>query len=122
MQRLRVLVVDDEVALANLIEKYLERMGFEVEQVSDSRLALERFQKADAAFHLVFADMTLPRLSGEELLRAILQSDPNVRAILCSGYPLADDRLAQEYRGRVEFLQKPFVPQMLAAAVNRLCV
>ena len=46
MERLRILVVDDELALANLIEKYLRRMGFDVEPVSDSRLALERFRAA----------------------------------------------------------------------------
>ena len=87
MERLRILVVDDELALANLIEKYLRRMGFDVEPVSDSRLALERFRAAEVPFHLVLADLTMPQLSGEELLRTILRSDPNVRAILCSGGP-----------------------------------
>ena len=120
MERLRILVVDDEVALTNLIEKYLQRMGFEVVPVSDSRLALERFQTAKPPFHLVLADMTMPQLSGEELLRAILRSDPNVRAILCSGYAMAGSALEQEYRWRVEFMQKPFFPKMLADAVRKL--
>ena len=92
MERLRILVVDDELALANLIEKYLRRMGFDVEPVSDSRLALERFRAAEVPFHLVLADFTMPQLSGEELLRTILRSDPNVRAILCSGYAAVHDR------------------------------
>ena len=120
MERRRILVVDDEVALVNLIEKYLQRLGFEVEPVSDARLALERFKTAKQPFHLVLADMTMPQLSGEELLRAILSFDPNVRAILCSGYSMVGGALEQEYRGRVEFLQKPFFPRMLAEAVNKL--
>ena len=112
--------MDDELALANLIEKYLQRMGFDVEPVSDPRLALERFQTAKAPYHLVLADLTMPQLSGEELLRTILRADPNVRAILCSGYAMAGCPLEQEYRGRVEFLQKPFFPRMLADAIGKL--
>jgi CheY-like chemotaxis protein len=120
VERLRILIVDDELALASLIEKYLKRMGFEAEPVSDSHQALERFRNAKAPFHLVLADLTMPKLSGEELLRTILRSDPNVRAILCSGYAMAGSRLEQEYSGRIGFLQKPFFPKMLADAIRKL--
>ena len=120
MKPLRILVVDDEPALATLIEKYLQRMGFEVEPVSDSRLALERFRMAEAPFQLVLADLTMPEISGEELLRAILQSDPNVRAILCSGYAMAGSPLEEEYGRRIAFLQKPFFPKLLADAIAKL--
>lgn len=113
-------MVDDEAALAGLIEKYLRRLGFYVEPVSDSRLALERFQTANPPFHLVLADMTMPRLSGDELLREVLATDPNVRAILCSGYAMAGSALEQQYRGRIEFLQKPFLPRALAEIVSKL--
>ena len=120
MEPLRVLVVDDDIALATLMERYLQRIGFEVERVSDSELALELFQNAKRKFHLVLADMTMPRLSGEELLRAILGSDPEVRAILSSGYTMVGSALERDYCGRVEFLQKPFFPKMLAEIVEKL--
>jgi len=120
MDRTRILVVDDEVALTNLLEKYLQRMGFEVESMSNPRLALERYQTTDKPFQLVLADMTMPGLSGEELLRTILASDPDVRAILCSGYAGAGAPLQGEYPGRVHFLPKPFVPRMLAEAIGKL--
>ena len=64
--------------------------------------------------------MTMPRLSGEELLRIVLQSNPNVRAILCSGYPTAGVALENEYAGRVQFLQKPFASRMLAETIGAL--
>ncbi len=120
MGRTRILVVDDEIALTNLLEKYLQRMGFEVESMSNPRLALERYQTAETPFRLVLADMTMPGLSGEELLRTILASDPEVRAILCSGYAGAGAPLQEEYPGRVHFLPKPFVPKMLAEAIGKL--
>lgn len=116
----RILLVDDDAQLTALLERYLVRMGFEVESHSDSQAALERFRAAAAPFDLVVADMTMPGLSGEELLRLVLQSDANLRAILCSGYPTAGVALQTEYAGRVQFLQKPFVSRMLADTIALL--
>jgi DNA-binding NtrC family response regulator len=116
----RILLVDDEIALTSLIEKYLLRLGFDVHSMTDSRAALERFQKAQPPFQIVIADMCMPDLSGEDLLREIFRSNAAVRGILCSGYAVAGAALAREYRGRVDFLQKPFLPKMLADTVHRL--
>ena len=120
MERLRALVVDDDSALAGLIGKYLERLDFEVERISDSNAALDRFRTSNRPYDLVFADMTMPHLSGEELLRAILSTDAHVRAILSSGYVMSGSALEQEFAGRIEFLQKPFFPKMLADTVSKL--
>lgn len=116
----RVLVVEDQVALRNLLEKYLHRMGFEVQSLSDPKAALERFLGSEPKFRLVVADMTMPVLSGEELLRAVLAADPNVRGILCSGYPVGTTALETDYPGRTEFLQKPFSPKALSEVVGKL--
>ena len=116
----RILLVDDDAQLTALLERYLVRMGFEVESHSDSQAALECFRTASVAFDLVVADMTMPGLSGEQLLRFALESDRNVRAILCSGYPTAGVALQTEYAGRVQFLQKPFVSRMLADTIALL--
>jgi DNA-binding NtrC family response regulator len=120
MDPLRILVVDDESALTSLLEKYLQRMGFEVESASDPHLALERFRAAKIPFRLVLADLTMPGLSGDVLLSMMLRSDPNVVGILSSGYPAAGESLKKEYGGRIAFLQKPFLPRMLAETINRL--
>ncbi len=116
----RILLVDDEIALAGLIEKYLLRMGFEVHSVTDSRAALEQFEHAQPPFQIVIADMNMPDLSGEDLLRAIFRSNAAVRGILCSGYAQVGGALERDYHDRVDFLQKPFVPKMLADTVQRL--
>ena len=120
METTRILLVDDEIALTGLIEKYLLRMGFDVHSVSDSRTALEQFQKARPPFQIVIADMSMPYLSGEDLLREMFRSNTTVRGILCSGYAVAGTALAREYHGRIDFLQKPFLPKMLADTVHRL--
>src|SRR5260370_14445071 len=116
----RILLVDDEIALAGLIEKYLLRMGFEVHSMTDSRAALEQFQETQPPFQIVIADMNMPDLSGEDLLRAIFKSNAAVRGILCSGYAQAGGALERDFHDRVDFLQKPFLPKMLADTVQRL--
>ena len=116
----RILVVDDQLALRNLLQKYLERMGVEVEAFSDPQAALERFRAPAPKFRRVLADRSMPALSGEDLLRAMLGSDPHVRGILCSGFPVGGTLLEAEYPGRTEFLQKPFPPRALAEIIQKL--
>lgn len=120
MEATRILLVDDEVALTGLIERYLQRMGFEVHSVTDSRAALRQFREAQPPFQVVIADMNMPELSGEDLLGEIFRSNAVVKGILCSGYAQAGGALAREYHDRIDFLQKPFLPKMLADAVHRL--
>lgn len=120
MEPLRILVVDDEIALTSLLEKYLHRMGYEVESASDAKAALERFRSAEKPFHLVIADLSMPGLSGDVLLSMILRSDPGVVGILSSGYAAAGEDLKREYGGRIAFLQKPFLPRMLSETIHRL--
>jgi DNA-binding NtrC family response regulator len=116
----RILLVDDEIALTILIEKYLLRMGFDVHSVTNSRAALEQFQAAQPPYQIVIADLSMPELSGEDMLREMFRSNSVVRGILCSGYAVAGVALARDYHGRVDFLQKPFLPKMLADTVHRL--
>src|SRR5258706_1556843 len=116
----RILLVDDEIALTGLIEKYLLRMGFDVHSVTDSRAALEQFQEAQPPFQIVIADMSMPDLSGEDLLREMFRSDGAVRGILCSGYAVAGAALARDYHGRGDFLEKPLLPQMMVDKGHKL--
>jgi len=120
MEAARILLVDDEIALTGLIEKYLRRIGYEVDSSTNSRKALERFRSAEPPYQIVIADMSMPELSGEDLLREIFRSNAAVRGILCSGYAVVGTSLARDYTDRVDFLQKPFLPKMLADTVHRL--
>jgi DNA-binding NtrC family response regulator len=116
----RILLVDDDTQLTALLERFLRRMGFEVHSLCDPRAARECFRTAAAPFDLVVTDMTMPGLSGEELLRDLLDADVKVRAILCSGYPMAGATLEKQYAGRMLFLQKPFIARMLAETIEKL--
>lgn len=108
----RVLIVDDEPTLLELLGRYLERRGHSVSTASTAEEALERVRARD--LDLVIADLTLPGADGEELIEALRQTNPELAGIVASGYPHVP-RLAG-----VSFLQKPFLPQMLADEMARL--
>ena len=64
----RLLVADDEPSLLHLLERYLNRLGFEVDATSTGREAWEKFQVAGALYRLIIIDLGLPDLPGEQLL------------------------------------------------------
>ena len=108
-----LLIVDDEPALLGLLRRYLERLGYDVETCTGSTEALARFQAEPDRFAMTITDLSLPGMSGEELIGKMRELRPQLRAIITSGYyyePLAE---------AVGFLQKPFLPQALAEAIEK---
>jgi DNA-binding NtrC family response regulator len=113
MGALRLLIVDDEPNLLDLLRRYLTRLGYEVETCGDAEAALALFQAGPDRFSMAITDLSLPTLNGEELIARMRQLRPGLPAIITSGYPHAPGAAG------VGFLQKPFLPQMLADAVEK---
>jgi DNA-binding NtrC family response regulator len=116
----RILLVDDERALLAVMEQYLRRLGRDVVACHDGKEAWEAFERDAGSFGLVLADMSLPGMSGSELLSKILNLNPLISVLVCSGYPFDSSTVPATHRHQVGFLQKPFTPRMLAAAIERL--
>ena len=114
MRQTRLLLVDDEGALLELLRKYLERLGFEVDACITPEAALALFEADPQRYALVLTDLTLPGMNGEEMLDRMRDCNPNLRAVVASGYPYCP-RSAQ-----VDFLQKPFLPKMLAETIDKV--
>jgi len=112
----RLLVVDDEAALLNLVKRYLERIGYLVDTFQTAEPALEAYGADPARFQLVIADLTLREggrgMNGEEMLARMRELNPSLRGVLCSGIPY------EPQLPGIDFLQKPFLPDMLAQAVD----
>ena len=108
----KLLIVDDEATLVDLLRRYLERLGYTVEVASDSTTALRLFAQQADGFDLVITDLSLPGLNGEELLSKIRELNPKQKGLISSGYPYEP---ALEGIG---FIQKPFLPKMLVSAIE----
>jgi two-component system cell cycle sensor histidine kinase/response regulator CckA len=110
----RLLIVDDEPAVLDLLKRYLERSGYAVEITPNAEAALDLFQAAPGRFDLVITDLNLPGMGGEELLKRMRQQRPSLRALISSGYP------HQPLLPHVGFLLKPYLPKMFVEAINEL--
>jgi CheY-like chemotaxis protein len=109
----RLLLVEDEPALASLLKKYLERLGYQVDACDHPNAALALLDAHPEDYAVLITDLSLPDMSGDELMTRSRLLAPHLRAIIASGYPY-EPRV-----GGVEFLQKPFLPNLLAQAVER---
>lgn len=117
---IKILLVEDEPPLLQLIEKYLQRLGFGVEAYLKSVEALRSFEAAPQRYDLVIADLGMPDMPGDTLLTRMLEIRPDLRILVCSGSPFFIENLPASLQRQVAFLQKPFVPKMLGEAVQKL--
>jgi signal transduction histidine kinase/ActR/RegA family two-component response regulator len=115
----RVLVVDDDPLILQMVHTTLERAGYRVQAVGGGAEALAAFTApADERFDLVLSDVFMPRLSGVDLARRLLHHDSDVNLLFMSGYVSAE--FARENFGDWNFnlLQKPFRAEGLLHAVR----
>lgn len=117
---IRLLLVDDETGLLDLMRRYLTRLGYEVDAYTNAHAALERFESQAGDYALVVADLSMPGMSGDELLNQVLALNPRVRFLVCSGYQFSKGRYSKDLQKQIGFVQKPFLPKMLADAVEEL--
>ena len=120
LSSVRLLLVDDETQLLKLMETFLGRIGYQVVSHTSAAAALGRFEADPENFGLVVADVTMPEMSGEKMALRMVGLNPNLRVLLCSGYPFDIRTLPEAVRGQFSVLQKPFVPKMLTSAVDEL--
>jgi DNA-binding NtrC family response regulator len=118
--QVKILLVEDEPPLLHLIDKYLQRLGFEVETHLKSVDALRSFEAKPEGYQMVIADLGMPDMPGDTLLTRMLEIRPDLRILVCSGSPFFIENLPPALHRQVAFLQKPFVPKMLAEAVQNL--
>jgi len=117
----RVLVVDDEPALARAVKQMLEQLGYQVEFRTNGIDALAAVRQADEKpFDLVITDMTMPHLTGADLARELLKLQPHIAILLCTGFSEHIDAETAERLGIQGFLMKPVVFPELAAMVRKV--
>lgn len=111
----RVLVVDDEANIRDIVRRYLVAEGFEVDEAADGEQALARC--AAAAPDLVVLDVLMPGLDGIEVLRR-LRATSDVYVILLTAKAEEVDKLVGLSVGADDYLTKPFSPRELVARVR----
>jgi CheY-like chemotaxis protein len=116
----RILFVDDEELLAEWGQAALERLGYTVTSLTDSTEALNLFSSDPSRFDLVILDQTMPKFTGLQLARKLLEVQSNIPIILCTGHSDSVSPEKAKAAGIKEFLMKPLGKQQLAEAIRRV--
>jgi signal transduction histidine kinase len=114
-----VLIIDDEVDIGRVARRVLERRGYRAVAAGSAEEGLGLFREHAPAIALVLLDVTMPTMSGPEVLRAIRELASDVPVSLMTGYDAAQvvkDLVSQRHTG---FLQKPFTADQLLAHVGQ---
>ena len=110
-----VLLVDDESMIRDLGRAVLERSGYRVLTAVDGLDAVEVFGREHASVDLVILDVTMPRMSGRDAYRHLVEIEPAARVLFSTGY--SSEEIA-ELNGALGLLNKPYRPAELLAAVR----
>jgi excisionase family DNA binding protein len=117
--RPRVLVVDDEASIRELLSKTLALAEYEVDTAPDGRAAIERLRLGN--YDLLIADLKMPGLDGLSLIREAKRLKTELPVIIITGFSTESSAIEAVNLGVAGYLTKPFrVPQVLAAAARAL--
>jgi excisionase family DNA binding protein len=119
--RQRVLVVDDEASIRDLLAKTLALAEYDVDTAPDGASALDRLREMRGAYDLMIADLRMPGMDGLTLIREVKHINANIPIIIITGFSTESSAIEAVNLGVAGYLTKPFrVPQVLAAAAKAL--
>ncbi|MBW2369931.1 MAG: response regulator, partial [Deltaproteobacteria bacterium] len=115
-----VLIIDDEVSLAQLGGKMLAELGYRVDINTSGLNALTLIEASPDRFDLVVTDHMMPDMTGLDLALALKKICPDLPVILCTGFSGELDRGQIDRTGIKEILMKPLLTRKLAEAVRKV--
>ena len=115
----RVLIVDDEADMADMLSIGLERLGYATVAVQTPLTALEAIKEDPSAFDTLLTDQQMPLMTGIDLIRAAKRVAPHLRTILCTGNAAGMTQAELLSGGADAVLYKPVEIQSVAAAISR---
>ena len=117
--RKRVLVIDDETIVCQIVTMALQRAGFDVAVAQNGEAAIEMFQAAADRFPVALVDWKLPGMDGKETVARLRTISPAVKIIVSSGFARSEAAELFRETGIDDYLQKPYKMSELVAIVNK---
>jgi PAS domain S-box-containing protein len=114
----KILFIDDEASLVKMGCQRLERLGYKVEGTTSPIEALERFRSIPDQFDLIISDMTMPLMTGDRLIKEILNIRSDIPIILCTGFNEKINEKKATAIGAAGYIEKPVDKRNLAFKVR----
>ena len=103
----RILVVDDEEMINELLSDYFRELGYDVTVALSAEEAIEKLE-FENQFNLIITDIDLPGKSGFELLKIVKETKENLPVVILSGIKTFDNTIKAVKNGAIDFISKPF--------------
>jgi PAS domain S-box-containing protein len=116
----RVLFIDDERSIVKLVRQRLERLGYKVEATTSPMEALALFHSRSDQFDLVITDMTMPKMTGDKLVKEILNIRTDIPIILCTGFSEKIDEKTAKAIGAADYIEKPLDQRDFACKIRKV--
>lgn len=116
MNRIKILIIEDELRVANLLKKQLENADFIVEIASDGYVGKELVERND--YNLILLDINLPLINGYELCKEIRKTNYQIPIIMVTALGTLDNKVIGFNAGADDYVTKPFDFRELLARIN----
>jgi diguanylate cyclase (GGDEF)-like protein len=117
-QNLKILIVDDDPSIIEILTDLMTFFGFESETVRDGREAMAKLK--ENSYQIVLTDMMMPGMSGMDLLKHINNNYPQTKVMVVTGFDRSFSYTDVIQAGASDFISKPFNTDELEAKINRL--
>lgn len=114
----RILLVDDDVSLRDMLTRILTNLGYKVTAFSNSEETFNTFERSPHSFDLLLTDMTMPHMTGAELTQKALAIRPDFPVVLCTGYSESINAEKAKAIGIKGYVMKPVIKRDLANAIR----
>ena len=113
----RILVVDDEKVIRDILSDFLTLEGYHVETAEDGAAALAELRLH--SYHVVLSDLKMPNMGGLELLEAIAAAGINVLTVIMTGFGTVETAISAMKRGAYDYILKPFKIEEVVRVLRR---
>jgi len=116
----RILLVEDEADLGNVVKQYLEISDFEVDWLKNGKLAYEQIRKDPRHYHIVLIDVSMPEMDGFELAEKIVSLGHDIAFLFLTARNEKADRLRGLKIGADDYIAKPFDVDELVLRIRNI--
>lgn len=113
----KILVIDDDIDICNLLNRFLTRKGFEVDTAMSGKAGLDKI--AETPYDLVFCDFKLRDMDGRDVLAKVQETTPGLKVIIITGYSDIKTAIDVMKRGAYDYVLKPLIPDELVNLIGR---